>query len=315
MSVKDNKKRIAFLFGGQGTQYVGMGKDVFDCGKEGKRIFGMGENLKPGISELCFNGPAEELIKTKNAQPCLYLTELSYAFELKNRGIEPVAAAGFSFGEIPALAFGGAVEPEDGFLLAVERGKEMEIVSEEMPGEMVAVLNLGEEKTKEICAEIGDYYAVNFNCPGQITCSGKAEKTIEFINKIKGNGGRAVKLATSGAFHTPYMKAAGEKLAKFLENVKIRKTEIPVYGNSTAMKYPDEVKGIKENIIRQLSSSVMFEKTLRNMANDGIDTFIEIGAGKTLTGFVKKTLPYAGAFTVSDMESLEKTAEILKSGI
>ena len=315
MSVKDNKKRIAFLFGGQGAQYVGMGKDVFDCGKEGKRIFGMGENLKPGIIELCFNGPAEELIKTENAQPCLYLTELSYAFELKSRGVEAVAAAGFSFGEIPALVFGGAIEPEEGFMLAVARGREMGIVSEEMPGEMVAVINLNEEKTREICAEIGDYYAVNFNCPGQITCSGKAEKTIEFINKVKENGGRAVKLATSGAFHTPYMKSAGENLAKFLENVKIRKTEIPVYGNSTAMKYPDEVKGIKENIIRQLSSSVMFEKTLRNMANDGIDTFIEIGAGKTLTGFVKKTLPYAGAFTVSDMESLEKTAEILKSGI
>ena len=154
---------------------------------------------------------------------------------------------------------------------------------------MAAALKLEPSVVEETCREFKEIWPVNYNCPGQISCAGSAEEIDAFCDAVKAKGGRAVKLAVSGAFHTPYMKEASEELAKALENMKVSAPDIAIYANRTGKPYTDDISEIIETVSKQASSSVRFEETLKNMWEDGIRTFIEVGAGKTLTGFVKKT--------------------------
>ena len=296
-------RRIAFVFSGQGDQFPGMGKDVYEKYPEAKEVFDTLEDLQPGLKELCFFGTSDDLKDTKNTQPCLYALENAYLEILKNYNISPLSAAGFSLGEVAAARCAGVFSLKDGFKIVSARGKLM-AESAEDDTFMAAVLKLSEEKLEEICSRFNNIYPVNFNCPGQISVSGKIAEREEFLKEVKEAGGRAVPIKVKGAFHSPFMDDASEKFGEELKKFTLSQPSIPLYSNITGEIY-------KEDILSQLKSQinhpVRWEKLIRNMISDGIDTFIEIGPGKTLTNMIKKINKDIEAYSVSYLdEILEK---------
>ena len=304
-------KKIAFLFAGQGAQAVGMGRDLAESLPVVRSVFDMGDRIRPGISDLCFAGDPEELKQTENTQPCLYLTDYAIAQALVTAGVVPAAAAGFSLGEIPALAFAGVMTDAAGFRFVSLRGKAMAEASEKHPGGMAAALKLTPDAVERIATEFSEVWPVNYNCPGQVSCAGDAGQIDAFCEKIKAAGGRGVKLPVSGAFHTPYMKDVAPVLREALEKLPLQAPQLPVYANRTSELYPADREGIITLLSEQVMNPVRWEDTLRRMAQDGIDTFVEVGAGATLTGFVRRTLPEATALTVNDFASYEAVLKVL----
>lgn len=303
--------KIAFLFAGQGAQYVGMGKDLNDSVASAKAVFEMGDSIRPGTSAMCFEGPGEDLTQTQNTQPCLFLTDLACAKSLADAGVTPDYIAGFSLGEIPALAFGGVLTDEEAYKLVILRGETMSKCAAANPGSMVAALKLENEKVEEVCAKFKQVYPVNYNCPGQVSCAGAVDELDAFADAIKEAGGRAVKLAVSGAFHTPFMADTTAALKESLASCDVKAPAIPMYSNYTGSLYPTDKEGIIDTISMQASNSVKWEKTIRDMYANGVDTFIEVGAGKTLSGLVKKTLSDVTILNVQDAETLKTTLEAL----
>lgn len=290
--------KIAFVFSGQGDQYPGMGKDIKEKYTVAAEIYNMCDRLRPGTSDMCFNGTEEELKETKNTQPCLFATELAAASVLKEKGIVPSAAAGFSLGEVAAATFVGIFDNETGFSLVCKRGELMQREAEKFDTSMAAIVKLTSEKVEEICEKYQNIYPVNFNCPGQITVSGLSSEMPAFASEVKAAGGRAIPLKVKGAFHSPFMKEASEAFEKEIEKAekenKIKNGNITLYSNMTATPYGSDVKTL---LSKQICSPVQWEKIIRNMISDGIDTFIEIGPGKTLTNMTKKIDNEVKAFT------------------
>ncbi len=301
--------KIAFLFAGQGAQSVGMGKDLYDNNAAAKAVFDMGEAIRPGSESMCFEGPGEALTQTENTQPCLFLTDLACARALEAAGVKADVAAGFSLGELPALAFAGVLSDDDAFRLVTLRGQKMSECASKHPGSMVAALKLDNAKVEEVCAGFKNVYPVNYNCPGQLSCAGAVEELDAFVDAVKAAGGRAVKLAVSGAFHTPFMAETTQALAAKLETMQVNAPELTLYSNLTGEVYPSQKEQIIETISKQASNSVRWEKTIRDMAANGVDTFIEVGAGTTLSGLVKRTLTDVRVFNVCDMATLEETVK------
>ena len=301
--------KVAFLFAGQGSQYTGMGKSLCEASPAAAAVFSLADSIRPGTSAQCFEGSAEELAVTINTQPCLYCVDLAAAEALREAGIHPDAVAGFSLGEVAALTFAGAFSAENGFTLVCERAKLMNTASEESQSGMVAILKLSLEQVVEVCEREGDSYPINFNCPGQIVAATLRSKKESLAAAVKAAGGRAVPLAVSGGFHSPFMQSASDGLRQVLANLPMEAPAIPVYANATAAPYEG---ADREMPARQLVSPVYWEKTLRRLWADGFTTFVEVGAGKTLSGFVKKTLPEAVIVNVEDAESLGKAMETLK---
>ena len=304
--------KIAFLFAGQGAQSVGMGKDLYDNNAAAKAVFDMGEELRPGSLKMCFEGPGEELTQTENTQPCLFLTDLACAMALDAAGIKADAAAGFSLGEIPALAYAGVLSQKDAFELVTLRGETMAACAKEHPGSMVAALKLDNAKVEEVCAGFENVYPVNYNCPGQLSCAGAVEELDAFVDAIKAAGGRAVKLAVSGAFHTPFMADATKALKERLDGMTVSEPQFTLYANLTGEVYPEGTENITDTISKQASNSVRWESIIRDMAANGVDTFIEVGAGTTLSGLVKRTLTDVKVFNVCDTATLEETVKSLQ---
>lgn len=305
--------RIAFLFAGQGAQMPGMGQSLYETSAAARRIFDLGERLRPGTLEQCFSGKKEELDLTENTQPALFLTDLACAEALKEAGIRADAAAGFSVGEIPALSYAGVFKTEDAFKAICIRAESMSRCAQKTRGGMAAILRLTVEQVQKICRSFEDVFAVNYNCPGQITCAFSERERDEFLAAVRAAGGRSVVLPVSGAFHTPFMAEAEEKLLAFLQGCDIRPPEIPVYANLSGEKYPAEEDLISKLLSSQLRSPVLWEKTLRQLYLDGIGIFVELGPGKTLSGFVQKTLGNVHCYHVEDEKSLEETLEAFKN--
>ena len=292
--------RIGFVFSGQGDQFPGMGKDLCEQYASARRVFEFCEELRPGTMKQCFEGTDDELKETANTQPCMFAQELAAAEVLASLDIYPEAVAGFSLGEVAAATYAGVVSLGDGFRLVTKRGELMQEAAEKYDTAMAAVLRLSEEQVREVCARHEGIYPVNFNCPGQISVSGLASEMPAFLSDVKASGGRAVPLRVKGAFHSPFMKDAAEAFGKALAEADFHEPRISLYSDVTAQPYGDAA----ELLSKQIESPVLWEKIVRNMIAAGIDTFVEIGPGKTLINMIKKIDQEVRIFSVSEMDAL-----------
>lgn len=297
--------KIAFVFSGQGAQYPGMGKDFYQNNAAVKDFFDAAEALRPGTLKMMFEGTSKELSQTKNTQPSVYLVDMAAAIVMREQGVQPQAVAGFSLGEVAAAAFGGYFSALDGFSLVLKRANLMENALEHAQTGMAAVLKLSNLTVETLCRQIENLYPVNYNCPGQLVVAGKKSALTALKSAVEAEKGRLVPLAVSGAFHSPYMRQAAGEFARELQDFPFSEGEIPVYSNTTARPYENP----KEQLARQIESPVLWENTIRNMAADGFDTFIEVGPGKTLCGLIVKTCPQATVYHVEDSESAVETAK------
>ncbi|PAF22149.1 [acyl-carrier-protein] S-malonyltransferase [Terribacillus saccharophilus] len=305
-------KRVAFVFPGQGSQAVGMGQEMYNEYDEVKSLFQAADELLPQpITSLMFEGPAEELTKTENAQPALLLTSAAIYQVLQNEGVRPVVTAGHSLGEYSALVAAGVFRAEEAAVLVNKRGQLMEKAYPSGQGSMAAVLGLSLEDIKTalqtVDTEHGEIVdAANINCPGQIVISG-TKKGIELAEPLLKEAGakRVLPLNVSGPFHSRLMKQAAEEFASALADVEKADASIPVYANVTAEKVLDQ-KEIEQLLVQQLYSPVRFEETVVNMLqNDELDAIVEVGPGKVLSGLVKKINRRTTTFNVQDPESLQ----------
>ena len=289
--------KIAFVFSGQGDQYPGMGKELAEKYPAAAEVFAVCDGIRPGTSKQCFSGTDEELKETANTQPCLFAMELAAAKVLAEKGVKPDAVAGFSLGEVTAVTFAGLVDEKTGFSLVCRRGELMQREAEKFDTSMAAVVKLSDTQVEEICSKYEQIYPVNFNCPGQVTVSGLSEHMPEFFAEVKTAGGRAIPLKVKGAFHSPFMNAASADFKTELDKVAFSAPAVPVYSDMTAEVYGDNPV---ELLSGQICSPVRWEKVIRSMIESGVDTFIEIGPGATLTNMIKKISGEVKAVTVTD---------------
>ena len=302
--------KIAFVFSGQGAQYSGMGKSLYETVDAAKKLYDACEELRPGTMEQSFSGSDEALKLTQNTQPCLYLVDLSAALSLEEKGIKADAVAGFSLGEIAALAYAGAYSHTDGFSLVTKRGQLMGKAAEENDTSMTAVLKLDADTVSNAAKEFEGLYAVNFNCPGQTVVSGLKSAMPDFCEKIKELGGRCVPRSVSAAFHSPFMNGAADGFYEELKGVEIKAPRLDVYANYTARPYEGDVV---ETLNMQMKNPVRWQQTIENMVADGFTEFIEVGAGKTLCGLIKKIAKDVNVYSVENENTLKETVDKIKA--
>ncbi len=305
--------KIAFLFSGQGAQYPGMMKDLWEAEPAAKAVFDCADAvLGRGISALCFDGTQEELNLTHNTQPCMLAGDLAAAAVLGAHGIRAEAAAGFSLGEYAALAHAGVFSLEDAFRTIQVRADAMQEAVAPGEGAMAAFVGASAEQVEAICGKVtaGYVVAANYNSPVQTVISGTAAGVDEACALAAAENIRSVRLAVSAPFHCALMEPAARKLETALGGVRFSEPAIPVYMNVNGLPAaPGE--DIAALLVRQAMSPVRWVATLQNMRDAGVDTFIECGAGKTLTGLVKKTLKDVTALRVEDVKTLQNTLEAL----
>ncbi len=303
--------KIACIFPGQGAQYPGMGKELVQNYKEAMNIFDLAsERLGIDMKKLCFEGDEEELKKTENTQPSILTVSIALLEVLKLKGIEPQIAAGLSLGEYSALVASKAISFADAVALVKKRGKYMQEAVPAGEGTMAAIMGIERESVME-CLKMASGYGVveaaNFNCPGQVVIAGHTSAVEKACSILKERGARkAIMLPVSAPFHSSLLKPAGEKLAAELENVNISDNELPVVSNVNAQVIMNKYE-IKRCLIEQVSSSVLWEDSIRRMIDLGVDTFIEVGPGRTLSAFVKKIDKSLYVHNVENIETLENT--------
>lgn len=296
----------AIVFSGQGAQYSGMGRELYEFSPAARNVFDLAEKIRPGITQMCFSGSDEDLKKTENTQPCLFCVDLAAASALEEAGVRADMLAGFSLGEFAALAFSGAIGYEDCFKLVIRRAELMQKSSERANTGMAAVLKLSDDEVIALCGEFENIYPVNFNCEGQVVVSGLKDELALFIPRVKEAGGRALPLNVSGAFHSPFMADAADAFAAELASFEIGQPRCAIYANVSAQRYGSDAHDL---LTRQMRSPVLWRRSVENMIADGADTFIEAGPGKTLSGFVSRISGNVRVFNVEDCESLKKTVE------
>jgi len=303
-----NSNKTAFLFPGQGVQNIGMAKDLCENIPECKELLERCEEiLNMPIKKMMFEGPEELLTLTENAQPTILVASLIALKALEINGIQADYTAGLSLGEYAALIYGGALSLEDGLLLIKERGRIMGSALPEGLGKMAAVLKLNDEKLKELvtrASEFGIVEGANFNCPGQIVISGENKAIDEAVKIAKELGGLGIPLKVSGPFHSSLLEPASEEFFNTIKTVNIKEPNKIVYSNVKGLPY-EQNDDIKDLLKKHIRTSVLFEKTINHMIDSGVDTFIEVGPGKALRGFVKKINKNANLFNVEDMDSLK----------
>lgn len=302
---------VAFLFAGQGAQHPAMGVDIIEASPAAAEVFAIADEVRPGTSEQCRSASKEELSQTENTQPCVFVHDLAAAVALRERGVVPAACAGFSLGEVAALTFAGAFDTRTGFELVCERAALMAAAAERHPGGMRAVIKLDAAQVENLAAQAGeDCWPVNYNSPQQTVVAGAPEALQELDVLVKEAGGRAMKVAVSGAFHSPYMAEATEGLATYIQAGHAPSPLlIPVMANMTAAPYPADPRAASEVLANQLSHAVRWVDTLHALQDQGIDTFIEVGPGKTLSGLVKRTLSDVRVYSCETTEQVAAIAD------
>ena len=300
--------KIAFVFSGQGAQAPGMGKELYDCSPAAKAVFDLADSLRPGTSQQCFEGTQEELNVTINTQPCLFACDLAAAKAAQERGIQPDCAAGFSLGEAAAVAFSGMLTEAEAFSMVCKRAELMNEAAQKNPGAMAAVMKLSPQQVETLCGPIENAWPVNYNSPKQTVVAASADTIDQVVEAASAQRGRAVKLAVSGAFHSPLMHSAADGLREYLASVSLREERLPVYANLTAEPYGEDKK---ETMAAQCENPVRWQKTIENMIASGVDTFIEVGVGKTLAGLIKKINPEVMVYQIENKEGLDAAAEAL----
>lgn len=308
--------KVAFLFAGQGAQHPGMGAGIAAASPAARAVFDAADSVRPHTFKQCCQGTKEELSQTENTQPCVFATDLACARALEERGVEPDVVAGFSLGEVAALTFTGAFSAKKGFELVCRRAELMAAAASSHPGAMRAVVKLDAARVEELAAEVacqadGDCWPVNYNSPMQTVVAGSPTACEKLDELVREAGGRAMKVAVSGAFHSPYMADAAAGLAAALAGNEPAATRVPVLANRTAHPYPADPKSAAELLSAQVANPVRWTDTIRAMAADGVDAFVEVGPGKTLSGLVKRTLEGACVYNVETPEELEATASAL----
>ena len=304
---------VAFLFAGQGAQHPAMGVDIIEASPAAAEVFAIADEVRPGTSEQCRSASKEELSQTENTQPCVFVHDLAAAVALRERGVVPAACAGFSLGEVAALTFAGAFDTQTGFGLVCERAALMAAAAERHPGGMRAVIKLDAAQVENLAAQAGeDCWPVNYNSPQQTVVAGAPEALQELDVLVKEAGGRAMKVAVSGAFHSPYMAEATEGLATYIQAGHAPSPLlIPVMANMTAAPYPADPRAASDVMANQVSHAVRWVDTLHALQAQGIDTFIEVGPGKTLSGLVKRTLSDVRVYSCETAEQVAAIADEL----
>lgn len=311
--------KIGYIFPGQGTQAVGMGKDIYEKYEEARNVYKLIDNaLNENIEKLTYEKSQDELNKTENTQISIYAMSMAILKILESKGIKPVAAAGLSLGEYSALTAAGVISLEDGAKVVRTRGKLMQNLVPEGNWAMAAIIGLEDNQVEEACSKVTDGFvkAVNYNCPGQVVVSGEKDAVVKAMENAKELGAkRVIELKTSGPFHTEKLQAASAELKKELEKVNFQSFEIPVIKNYNGEKYTAE-DNMVEILANHVVNPVKFGKSIETMLEMGVDTFIEIGPGKTLSGFVKKVCKKlekeVNVFNIENVETLESTLETIE---
>jgi len=307
-------KKIAFLYPGQGSQKVGMGKNFSKLYPPARNIFEEAHQILGfDVEKICTEGPEKELTRTYNLQPALLTINWILTRFIKEKGVLPSAVAGHSLGEYSALLAAEVIDFPEGLKIVKERARLMEKAGKENKGSMAAVIGMSAEDVLKVCNQTKDVYVVNFNCPGQVVISGRRDEVTKTGEKLKKIGARGIiPLPVSGAFHSPLMKEASKEFSSFLENFEFKDPICPVVSNSTG-NYATTGRQVKENLKLQMDHPVLWEKSMRLLLTYGFNVFLEVGPGKVLQGLMKRINKRVTLTGIESVDSINQVKTLLSS--